>query len=297
MRFTLTESQIAGIMFAMEDQNGEYYLDARDGTVVSAREPEHNHKNHIDDDDDRFLPLPVWDSAGGYRLREQFAGTCRNAEIRRRLLAALDQGKGVFRAFKDALAPYPEAEQRWYAFKERELRRRVRDWYNELRESWGLQRLGEEPEETGDLVLEDFRFRPPAEGDREAARELHRLCCAAAASAATVSAASERGSPPEPEVEVDPLLVVAESAGGELAGYGALRREEAAFRLCLEVAPEYRGIGLGEALLERSLEAAPAGQIILELPIASETFEKVLIRHDFGPIATTYSRNTREDAP
>lgn len=38
------------------------------------------------------------------------------------------------------------------------MKREVIRWYNALREEWGLELIGEEPEETDDLVQDDFRF-------------------------------------------------------------------------------------------------------------------------------------------
>jgi GNAT superfamily N-acetyltransferase len=192
---------------------------------------------------------------------EQFAALYREPRVREELRAALDQGRGVFRAFKNTLARNPEAERRWHTFKERELRRRVLAWYDDLRISWGLERLGPEPEETEELLLEDFRFRPPAGGDDEAA------------------AALRPGTAPP--------LVVAETAAGDFAGYGALRPGGPP-AVILEVAPEYRGIGLGEALLERVLEAAPPGPLILDLPAEFESFAGALRRHSFSPLSTRY---------
>jgi GNAT superfamily N-acetyltransferase len=273
MQFKLPDSLIDDIIFAMENQGEEYLFDTLESLIVPGK---------LENDDERYVSLPEWGPPDGYRLMEEFAASCRNAEVKRKLLAALDRGRGVFRAFKECLAEFPETEQRWYAFKEREMRRAVREWYGDLRESRGLRRLGEEPEETADLVLEDFRFRQ--KGNEEAAAELHAWLSASEKTPVERNFLSGKGE----------ILAAAETPAGELAGYGGYSREGETLRLFLEVAPEYRGIGLGEALLEKCLEAlspneaVPGGRIILELPEEAEKFQSVLLRHSFRVFATVY---------
>jgi ribosomal protein S18 acetylase RimI-like enzyme len=220
---------------------------------------------------------------------EKFAVSFKNALIRKKLTEALDRGRGVFRAFKDALDAYPEAEQLWYAFKEREMRRAVMDWYNGLREEWGLALLGNEPDETGDLVLEDFRFRLPEGRDAAAIEELRRSCVAElAAGEDGLSFAcgwAGRLGPEEP-------LLVAESGAGEFAGYAAaVKLGDAVYVTALAVKAEYRGLGLGEMILTRLLETPPAkeaARVALELPQTAEDFSRALLRKSFAPFAVSY---------
>ncbi|GHU62982.1 hypothetical protein FACS189445_6200 [Spirochaetia bacterium] len=172
MQFELTEALVDDIVFTMENQDGIFLLDTVEGTVIT--------EGDMDDDDGendgRFIGLPDWDSSDGYNLMERFAAGFKNKVIRTKLSAALNRGRGVFRAFKDTLANYPDAEKLWFTYKDQEMKRAVIRWYNALREEWGLERIGEEPEETEDLVREDFQFRPPTPADKNKAAELHRLC-------------------------------------------------------------------------------------------------------------------------
>jgi hypothetical protein len=162
MQFELTEALIDDILFSMEDQEGEFYLDTLEGIVAGGLEgPDvFGEEDGGGENDGRYIDLPEWDSASGFRLMERFAAGFRNPLVREELTSALGHGKGVFRAFKNTLSRYPETEKLWFAFKEREMKREIIMWYNGLREEWGLEKIGMEPEETGDLVLEDFRFRP-----------------------------------------------------------------------------------------------------------------------------------------
>ncbi|MDR3284901.1 MAG: GNAT family N-acetyltransferase, partial [Treponema sp.] len=59
----------------------------------------------------------------------------------------------------------------------------------------------------------------------------------------------------------------------------------------LEVKAEYRGLGLGEMLLTRLLEAPPvkeATHVVVELPAETGNFSRVLLRNSFVPFATSY---------
>jgi ribosomal protein S18 acetylase RimI-like enzyme len=276
MTFELTEALIDDILFSMEDQEGEFYVDAQEGMVTGG---EGEFLEDIDyGDKDRYLPLPEWDSSDGFRLMERFAAQLRNPIVREELSAALNLGKGVFRAFKDILSRHPEAEKLWYNFKEREMKREIIRWYNALREEWGLERIGGEPEETEDLILEDFRFREPLEKDTKAAAELHRLC------------AEDQDGWAFP----GDLAITAETIGGDFAGYVAGRRGASSFRVyALEVKPEYRGLGVGEALISRFLDRIkdeePAS-ISIDLPTGAEGFSRALLRNSFQVSSVRYVR-------
>jgi ribosomal protein S18 acetylase RimI-like enzyme len=274
MTFELTEALIDDILFAMEDQEGEFYVDAREGMVAGG---EGDFLEDVDyGDKDRYLPLPEWDSSDGFRLMERFAAQLRNPVVRGELSAALDQGKGVFRAFKNMLSRHPEAEKLWYNFKEREMKREILSWYNALREEWGLERIGGEPEETEYLILEDFRFREPLEKDAEAAAELHRLC---------TQAADDWAFPGD-------LAITAETIGGDFAGYITGRRGKSSFSVtALEVKPEYRGLGIGEALISRFLDQLKdEGAVHIDLPSEAEGFSRALLRNFFQVDSVRYVR-------
>jgi GNAT superfamily N-acetyltransferase len=297
MEFELTEALIDDILFSMEDQNGEFYLDTRKGMVASDSDFDsfdfQEEEEEEDEEPGRYISLPEWDSAEGFRLMERFAAGFRNPPVREKLTAALDRGKGVFRAFKDVLNAHPEAEQLWFAFKEREMRRVVINWYNGLREEWGLERIGTEPEETEDLVLEDFRFRDGGREDGLIAGTLHEQCLR-----------EQPNSPGEPPVKQDPipengswtfpgdLSLVAETGNGEFAGYVSGCRNGKVLRIAaLEVRPEYRGLGVGEALLIRFLEKVDprsVSDVLIDLPAGVEGFSRVLVREAFNPRSTLY---------
>ena len=305
MRFELTGALIDDILFAMEDQEGSFVLDTVEGVVSGGLDDPEFDGEDIDDDDGeggaRFIGLPEWDSADGFRLMERFAAAFRNPLIREELSSALGLGKGVFRAFKDVLSRYPEAEKMWFAFKEKEMKKEILRWYNGLREEWGLEKIGAEPEDTDDLVLEDFCFRPFEEKDKFQAEALHSLCVDE-----SIKNMEKTDSNTGIEIISRELYsfrgisglsfgMTVESQGGEFAGYisGVLKNTA----LCvqsLEIKPEYRGLGLGEALLVKFINSLDPGKIkkvFLDLPAWTEGFSRVLLRESFMPYAARYWRN------
>jgi len=297
MRFELTEALIDDILFAMEDQEGMFFLDTVEGVVVGGLDDLDFSEEDLDDDDgeggDRYIDLPEWDSADGFRLMERFAASFRNPVICKELNSALDRGKGVFRAFKNVLSRYPEAEKMWFALKEKEMKKGILRWYNGLREEWGLERIGVEPEDTDDLVLEDFSFRPFEEKDRFQAEALHSSCVEEFTENLTGDLVRELYS--FRDTKGAPFGMVVESSNGDFAGYisGALK-DAALYIQSLEVKQEYRGLGLGEALLVKfidSLDQKEIKKVMIDLPSWAEGFSRVLSRESFKPYAARYWRS------
>ena len=277
MQFELTEALLDDILFSMEDQAGEFYIDCLEGVVVNRDD----YGDALDaDEEDRFIYLPDWDSSSGFRLMERFAAAFRNPLIRNELCAALNRGKGVFRAFKNVLSLRPEAEKLWFSYKEREMKREVIRWYNGLREEWGLKKIGFEPEETLDLVLEDFRFREIRDEDQAAVQDLHDSCQDTAVDFSD-------------EDITETFSLVAETGNTEFAGYITLeRRADTVYIRALEVKPEYRGLGIGKALLSRLLEKIRdkgISRVFMDVPAESEGFSRVLVRENFTALTTRYS--------
>jgi len=305
MRFELTDALIDDILFAMEDQEGCFLLDTVEGVVSGGPSGVNLFDGEVDDEEgeggERYIDLPGWDSADGFRLMERFAAGFRNPVISKELSSALGKGKGVFRAFKDVLGRYPEAEKLWFSLKEKEMKREIWRWYNGLREEWGLERIGVEPEDTDDLVLEDFCFRPFEEKDISQAEALHSQCIKELGENLT-----ENGSSSDIETIAGELYsfrsapgssfgMAVETLSGDFAGYVSGAFKDAALYIqSLEVKPEYRGLGLGEALLVKFIDSLDRGKIkkvMLDLPSWTDGFSRVLLRESFKPYATRYWRS------
>lgn len=267
-------------------------MDSHEGVLVS--EEEINEESA--DQENRFIALPIWDSSDGYRLMERFAAGFRNPIVRERLTDALNRGKGVFRAFKNVLSVYPESEHLWFTFKEREMRKSILKWYNALREEWGLDRIGVEPEETDDLILEDFKFRKPLPEDAIPAAELHRRCLLDYQDYAEkngLTGVLEVSFEDPPRKFPGDFSLIAETGLGDFAAYiSSIRKGSVLYITALEVNPEYRGLGLGETLLSRlvgMIDPQSISTVLVDIPCASEGFSRVLLRENFKPYVYRYS--------
>ena len=307
MQFELSSALIDEILFSMEDQEGRFLLDTNKAIVIKTDE-DTCICNNDEGSDRRFISLPEWGPQDGFRLMERFTAGIHSALVREELSAALNRGRGVFRAFKNTLAQYPETEKLWYGYKDREMKQAVLSWYNGLRESWGIELIGEEPEDTAGLVLEDFRFRKAAAADLVPVKELHNSCLAEygdkignsinPAGNAGINTIEILSGLTELVFPCD-MSFIAETASGEFSGYiSATRVTVDILRInAIEIKPEYRGLGLGKTLVSRLLEQADSEKIpniIIDLPAGHDHFCRALLRENFKPCVERYYRNTKE---
>ncbi|MCL2558351.1 MAG: GNAT family N-acetyltransferase [Treponema sp.] len=283
MQFELTLALTKEIIFHMENQGGEFFFDALRLRVIPG--------SSVDDEgvEGRYIALPKWGPREGYRLRERFVAQLRGPTLQTELSAALEKKTGVFRAFNEALAARPEAKKLWRAHKDAALRGEVAAWHNALRESWGLQQIGEEPEDIAGIALEDFRFRDGVPEDEPLARALRDECEGERGGADVLSGMGEWAFPGE-------LCCVAETASGDFAGYASSARgKDGALRICaLEARAEYRGLGLGKQMLARLLERADElkiARVTIDLPEGQKYFSRALWREFFKPRAQRFSRD------
>jgi predicted N-acetyltransferase YhbS len=292
MEFALTPETADEIIFAMEDQSGPFMYDSAECRCVPSAECVPVKNPLYDEDDERYYAIPLWDSISGFRMMERFSAQLRNPFVREDLRAALANGQGVFRNFKNILKNHPEAEKLWFQYKEREMRHIVREWYNSLRDFWGLERIGAEPEETDEIVEQDFTFRPAVRGDAESIDCL--LFDADSELASTVKIdlldamrdlwARIRGNDPAKE-----CILVAESAEGEIVGCSISSPIPSESLLSVQLSlivvfPEFRGLGIGKELLARTVKYW-AGKgfrwLLYTSPVVPAEFFPVLQRAGF----------------
>jgi len=298
MNFELTPELADQIIFSMENQEDDFVVHAESGDVLPVSETDPADESH-------YVPIPAWRSVDGYNLMERFVDSLRNPIMRERLRELLGSGRGVFRQFKNTVKERPEIERLWYRFKEREMRKVVLEWYNELRESWGLAPSSMElEEEPGELVLTDFaiagdepqtvaaRAGRYVELDREAFDELFRE------QPEGIADFFYRRYRPEGRVLIDERSVVlsVETPSGELAGFLLARDETLSdgMLLCviqqIYVDPEYRGLGLAKLLTERALTSAferGAERALIDLPGSAARLRGYLVRESFAEISAT----------
>ena len=153
MQFELTDALLDDIISAMENQDVEYVVDAAEGQLLIS-DSDGNRP-----DDDEYYILPEWGPSDGFKLREDFVNALHSPIAHERLQEALHSGRGVFKNFRSVLKDYPEIDKRWHIFKHRIMSARINEWYNSLREIWGLEKLDQFSESDDTLVHDDFSFK------------------------------------------------------------------------------------------------------------------------------------------
>ena len=151
MVFNLTDELSDLIMSSMENQNERFLVDARSNSLIEV-------DSSVKPDGNLYYVLPEWTSAAGFELRKEFVDRLYSPVVRDELQIVLHSGRGVFRKFKDVLKLYPEFDRKWHLYKTHKMHIYITNWYNNLREEWGLEKLDQEPDETDDLVKNDFLF-------------------------------------------------------------------------------------------------------------------------------------------
>ena len=301
----MTQELIDQIIFGMENQIAYYYLDIEQGKVVEESKLDEAQRS----EESRSVLIPRWSSADGFQLMERFVDSLRNPVFRERLREALASRKGVFRNFKNILKEREDIQRLWFQFKEREMRTKVLEWYEQVCDALGFQKLGPEREETEDLVLTDFIIGPGTpeqlelleDYDLKAFREscgdnpqelTHLLFLARRALVSK---------------DADKLVVFqAVSPEGETAGiiWGVdawLSRQAAkyfdedpgvSFLMQFYVEPEYRGLGLARLLLDTYIREAykrEMKRIILDLWGDAQSMGRVLDEYNFKLYRSSYS--------
>lgn len=87
----------------------------------------HHHILYGNNDDERFREIDPMPSRWAYQDMEEFTQAIENNVLRGKLEEALD-GRGAFRRFKTVLLDYPDARDRWFAFKDAKMTHRVEAW-------------------------------------------------------------------------------------------------------------------------------------------------------------------------
>ena len=294
MKFELNTELIGQIVFGMENQETVMVFDSEKLELVDADQA-FREEDSGQGGDDRFLPLPEWRSVDGFNLMESFVVNLRNPVVREELRGILKNGRGVFRQFKNALKDRPEIERLWFHHRQKEMNQRVLDWYNDYREIWGLAPYTVIEQDGGkdDLVFSDFEFRSAhaaesaflADWDRQLFEEMFPD---ASALDRQYYHAVWRSHLPPPAAEAGSRVLVATTPDGAIAGfiwsfemtldspYG-----NQTYGRVVQVAslPEFRGIGIGSALIRQyHQQAVQRGlrRILINLPARAEFLSKNL---------------------
>ena len=101
----------------------------------------------------QFVRIDPASSREQYRWMERFVTSVQDADLRERLLLAID-GKGAFRRFKDVLLSYPVERERWFTYRADLLHHHINEWFQakglvpDPQPPWGEVAPPPEPEET-----------------------------------------------------------------------------------------------------------------------------------------------------
>jgi predicted GNAT family N-acyltransferase len=151
MVFTLTDSLVQEIINALENQEKKFLVDAKNSSLIEK-------DISIKVDNDLYYEIPNWTSANGFSLREAFVSKVYSPIPREELNEVLHSGRGVFKNFKNKIKQYPEIEKKWHLYKNSSFLELINNWYNELRDLWGLEKLDQMSEVDDNLIYDDFSF-------------------------------------------------------------------------------------------------------------------------------------------
>ena len=104
---------------AMEDSSEEhaYYLDLQTSEILFSSdymdEMEAEKLRDVDENPDRYEPIPNTEFYKGYQDIKDFIATVEDEHLAELFEVAID-GKGAFRRFKDVLARYPDQQEKWF---------------------------------------------------------------------------------------------------------------------------------------------------------------------------------------
>lgn len=297
MTFELTRELVDQIIFAMEDQDQDYVLDLETMAIVPLQEAD-------EESEQRFAPLPLWESVDGYNLMERFTGTLHNPVYRQRLRAILDSGRGVFRQFKNCVKERPDIERLWYRYKEREMRNLVVEWYGDVCDTLGLDHMEPDFAETVDLVLSDFAVQHADGPLQEELAQMVRAHDSAALRELFADYAEDYRLYLERRLQAQrpPLwgdgarLTYAVTPAEQPAGVLWAQHTRLDSGRCvgevvqLYIVPEFRGLGIASTLIRAYLERAHhqgVDRLLMRLPGSSAVLAQMLQRIGFEPLVTT----------
>ena len=294
MTFALTESLLNEIQTALENQEQQFLVDAAQNKLVEKTDG-------LKGDDEFFYELPEWDSAAGFKLREDFVSNLNSPLAHEALQEVLHSGRGVFRNFRNVIKDYPEVEKRWHIYKNNKMMCYINNWYNNLREVWGLEKLDYVPESDDNLIHDDFSFTAYSQDNKKelllhmtAAFRERNENLSQELSQAIYNIWLEQFELAESKGE---LGFICRSVSNDFAGCITVsqvsKNQEKVMALTSLLVPEaFRGLGIGTELINMCLsELKKLGKTWLILPnmTVPDFLEPLLLRTGFDKIDSGYA--------
>lgn len=258
--FTLDGSRINEILYSMENQEKDSYIDINTGKIEFFDKG--NNKELSSD----LYTLPDWGPIEGFRVMDDFVSSMKNPIVKQELKIVLNSGHGVFRKFKNVIKENPDIQKLWFVYKKKEMKALIISWYNQLRELVGLEILsGDEFDDEQELLGFDFTIEKATEDlahfiieeDKKGFYEQYKLY-----SHDVIEELYERkreGLMPDDFINQD-YIFVAKNPAGDATGfvwaieYVLGNNFKVIELLQLYVCPSYRGLGLGKLLFDKFIE-------------------------------------------
>ena len=294
MQFELNDQLIDDIISAMENQDVEYAVDAVEGQLVIS-----DSDGHVPDDE-RYYILPEWGPSDGFELREEFVNNLHAPLAREELQSAMHSGRGVFKNFRNVLKDYPEIDKRWHIYKHRFMSARINEWYNSLREIWGLEKLDQLPELDDTLVHDDFSFKEydPAADKETVLLNISADYCEDENLPLEVNRAFYgfwrarfEQAPSENQIGFICSSLTDEFAGCIIASPLLQNQEKIVMITSLFVPEQFRGLGIGTELIEMcisSLKDAGKEWVLIPNNSAPDILQPLLTRTGFRKTRSGY---------
>ena len=295
--FKMTPEIMDQVIFGMENQNEDMVLDCENALVMPRTAVKADAEGD-DPEEERYFDLPRWTPSDGFRVMEGFAGALKNPIYRERLRQILNSGRGVFRGFKNVLKERPDLEKKWFLYKERFMKQRVKEWYTDLCGYWEARDAGEEPVEMDDLFQEEFSIQAAEGRDpdflkgrqaffeeiyREAPPNLRKIL---------EHQSNWRGRPAD-------LVLKSLTPEGSFCGmlsafidecYDFEGEQAFLFLDALFVLPEFRGAGIASGLMDKAAELCHdkgISRMVSFIPPEGDVMVENLKRKGFNPFCST----------
>lgn len=263
--FHLDSSKLNEILYNMENQTKDSVIVITTGEILSADDA-------TELDSSNTYPLPQWGPVDGFRIMNEFVSQLKNPVVKEELKAVLNSGHGVFRKYKNCLKGSPEIEKIWYSFKKDQIKTKVLNWYNQIREYAGLEMYEDDNlNEEEDLLDFDFTLNRPGVDKKELILEWDRAGFDELYSNYPKGVRKEiykqkRAGLIDDSMFDSDIIYTAVNPSGDMVGFVwvtvfTLEESFSGMDLIqLYVIPEYRGLGIGKMLLNVILEEYNKGE-------------------------------------
>lgn len=105
-----------------------YFIDKKNSKIIFISEYEDNPEAKLEElDNENFIPIPERMSNGDFEIMQSFVYIIEDINITQKFEATLSKRK-PFKHFKELLDFYPEIKEKWFAFKDKEIKNETMNW-------------------------------------------------------------------------------------------------------------------------------------------------------------------------